>query len=214
MPQHHAFPSQYHFLHHQVHLKQPHRRRTPVIEWMESRCSCDLKFESYFRIHRNLPAHTIFSLLLMGLFKYPKTPCRIGELAVAWWFRSGCQGIIQHMVDDLSDFCLLKTGVQIVVGESRIVGVQQVDLFEIGPMYHLVDDILEGVCHSGHCNHHDRSKGWYKCWMPMRWCRLDLHQVAWHRIQSMERIRLPFFTDNAGKAVVRHNHPLFKGIPP
>jgi len=49
---------------------------------MESRCSCDLKFESNFRIHRNVPAHTVFSLLLMGIIENPKTPCTVGELAV------------------------------------------------------------------------------------------------------------------------------------
>jgi len=70
--------------------KQLHRLKIPVIEWMESQCSSDLKFESNFRIHRNLPAHTVFSLIPMGIIKNPKTPCTVGELAVTWWFCSGC----------------------------------------------------------------------------------------------------------------------------
>jgi len=56
---------------------------------MESRCSCDLKLESNFRIHRNLPAHTVFSIILMGLIKNPKTLCTVGELAVTQLFRYG-----------------------------------------------------------------------------------------------------------------------------
>ena len=48
----------------------------------------------------------------------------------------------------------------------------------------------------------------------MGWCWLDLQQAAGHRIQSLEWIPLSFFTDNAGKAFVRENHPLIKGIPP
>jgi len=43
---------------------------------------------------------------------------------------------------------------------------------------------------------------------------LDLQQPAGQRIESLERIPLSFFTDNAGKVIVRPNHPLFKGIPP
>jgi len=84
-------------LHHSIILwivrrtwKQLHRLITPVMEWMESQCSSNLKFESNFHIHRNLPAHTVPSLVPMGLIKNPKTPCPVGELAVAWWFHSEC----------------------------------------------------------------------------------------------------------------------------
>jgi len=70
--------------------KHPYRLKTPVIEWMESRCSSGLKLESNFCIYRNLPAHTVFSLAPMGLIKHPKTPCTVEKLAVAWWFRSRC----------------------------------------------------------------------------------------------------------------------------
>jgi len=69
--------------------KQPHCLITPVIEWMESRCCRDLKFESNSRICRNSPAHTICHLLQMKLIKNPKTPRTVWELAIAWWFRSG-----------------------------------------------------------------------------------------------------------------------------
>jgi hypothetical protein len=53
--------------------KQPHCRITPNIVWMASRCSCDLKFESNFRILCNLPAHSVSSLVLTGLCKNLKT---------------------------------------------------------------------------------------------------------------------------------------------
>ena len=52
-------------------------------------------------------------------------------------------------------FWIFKTGVQILVGEIRIFRVHQVDGFEIGSMFHLVDDTLEGLCHSGYCDHQD-----------------------------------------------------------
>jgi len=54
--------------------KQPHCPKTPVIEWMESQSCRDLKFQSNSRIHCNLPASTVFDLVLMGLIKDPKTP--------------------------------------------------------------------------------------------------------------------------------------------
>jgi len=52
------------------------------------------------------------------------------------------------------------------------------------------------------------------CWMPVGQCCLHLQLAVGHRIQSLERIPLPFLTDNAGKVVVRQNQPLFKGFPP
>jgi len=86
--------------------------------------------------------------------------------------------------------------------------------FEIGAMCHLLNDSLEGLCNSGHCDYQDWFMGQYKCRMPVRWCWLYLQQAAGHPHQSLERIPLPFFTDNARKVVVRQNHPIFKGIPP
>ena len=50
---------------------------------MESRRSCDLKFESIFRFHHNWPVYTVLSLVPMGLIKTAKTPCTGGELAIA-----------------------------------------------------------------------------------------------------------------------------------
>ena len=55
-------------------------------------------------------------------------------------------------------FWLVNTGVQILVGEIHIFGVQQVDNFLIGSMCHLVDNTFEGLSHSGHC--HDQN--WFK----------------------------------------------------
>ena len=48
----------------------------------------------------------------------------------------------------------------------------------------------------------------------MRCCWLDLQQVAGHRILSLQRIPLPFCTNDARKAVVHPHRPLVKGIPP
>ena len=81
-------------------------------------------------------------------------------------------------------------------------------------MCHLVDDTIDGLCHSGHCYHQDWFKGWYQCWMPMEWSWLDLQRAAGHRIQSLERIPLSLFVDNARKVVVCQDHPLFQGILP
>jgi len=52
-------------------------------------------------------------------------------------------------------FRLVYAGVQILVGEIRIFGVEQVAQFEIGSMCHLVDDSLERLCKSGHCDSQD-----------------------------------------------------------
>jgi len=62
--------------------KLPHCLITPVIEWMQSQHCSHLKFKSNSRIHCNLPAQIVFSLLLMGLIKYPKTPLPVSELAI------------------------------------------------------------------------------------------------------------------------------------
>jgi len=63
------------------------------------------------------------------------------------------------MVDIPSVFWLAITGVQILVGESHILGVQLVDEFGIGTMCHLVDNSFEALSHSGHCYHQDWLKG-------------------------------------------------------
>jgi len=139
--------------------KQPHHLIAPDIEWMGSCCSCDLKFESNFCIHCNLPAPTVVSLLLTELIKNPKTPCTVGELAVAWWFRSGCLGMIWHDVDIPLVFVLINTAVQILVGEICIFDMLQINQFEISSMCHLIDDSPEGLCHCRHCTHHDWFKG-------------------------------------------------------
>jgi hypothetical protein len=85
------------------------------------------------------------------------------------------------MVDIPSGIQLITTGVRILMGEIRICAVQQVGKVEIGSMYHLVDDSIEVLCHSGHCDHHDWFMGCYQCRMPVRQCWLDLEQAAGHR---------------------------------
>jgi hypothetical protein len=53
----------------------------------------------------------------------------------------------------------LNTGVRILVGVICIFGCQQVEQFEIGSICYLVEDSLEGLCHSGHCNQQKLFKG-------------------------------------------------------
>ena len=62
-------------------------------------------------------------------------------------------------MDIPSVFRLINTAVLILVGEMFIFRVQQVAEFQIGSMCHLIDDSLEGVSHSGHCNDQDWFKG-------------------------------------------------------
>ena len=175
--------------------QQPHRLMTPVIVWMESQCSCDLKFESNFRIHRNLPAHTAFSLIRMELIKHPNSPYTVGELAIVWWCRSGLYGIIRHKVEFQLIFRLINASVQILVCDIRIFSMPQVDLFEFGSMCLLVNDSVEYLCHSRHWNHQHSFKCWHKCWIPVRWYCLDLQQAARYRMQSLQQIPMLFFTD-------------------
>jgi hypothetical protein len=98
---------------------------------------------------------------------------------------------------------LIDTGVQILLGEIWIVGEQLVDKFEFGSMCHLIDDYIKGPYHSGHCDHQDWFIGRYLCWIPMRWYCLYVQLAAGHKIQSLERMPLPFFTNNPRKVVVR-----------
>jgi hypothetical protein len=58
-------------------------------------------------------------------------------------------------VDIPSVFRYVDAGVQILVGNIRIFGVQQVEKFEIGSMCHLVDGSLEGFYHPSHCDYQD-----------------------------------------------------------
>ena len=51
--------------------KQPHRLKTPVMEWMESRHCSDLMCKSNSLIQCNAPADTIFRLVPIGLIKNP-----------------------------------------------------------------------------------------------------------------------------------------------
>jgi len=71
-----------------------HHLITPVIERMESQSSCYLKCELTALIHHKMPAYTGFSLVLLGLIKYLKSPWTVWEFAVDRWFHSGYQGII------------------------------------------------------------------------------------------------------------------------
>jgi hypothetical protein len=80
-------------------------------------------------------------------------------------------------------------------------------------MCHLVNDSVESLCNPWHCYYQDWFMGQYTCWMSVRRCCLDLQLPAGHRIQSLERIPLPFFTDNAGKVVVRQKRQFSMEFP-
>jgi len=94
----------------------------PVIEWMESWHWCDLKFESISHIDCNMAAHTAFSLVSMGLFKNPKNPSTVWELAVAWWLHSGYDGIIWNKVGIASVLRLINACIWIILGEIQFPG--------------------------------------------------------------------------------------------
>ena len=49
--------------------------------------------------------------------------------------------------------------VQILVSEIWIFCVHQDNEVEIGSICHLINDTLEGLCNSEHCDHHD----WFQC---------------------------------------------------
>jgi len=58
-------------------------------------------------------------------------------------------------MDIPSVFGVMKTGVQILMVEIHIFGVQQVNDYEICCKCHLVDDTLECRCNCSHCHHQD-----------------------------------------------------------
>jgi len=69
---------------------QPYGLKIPVMDWMESQCSCNWRCESSSHCHSNVPAHTVFSLELIGLIQNPNTQQTVWKLTVAWWLRLGC----------------------------------------------------------------------------------------------------------------------------
>jgi len=72
--------------------KQPHHLITPVIEWMESQCSYDLKFKSNFCIHCSLPAYYVFSLVPMGLITSATTLVSVRNTRV---FRTALMALME-----------------------------------------------------------------------------------------------------------------------
>jgi len=130
----------------------PHRLITPVTMWMEWWHCSDLKLELNVCKQCNSPADTVFCLLLTTLIKYPKTPCAVSELAIVWWFRSGCQGIIWNKVDIASNFQLVNTCIRSLVGEIDNSRIPQVHQFELHPIYIFVDGNPESHCDCGQCD--------------------------------------------------------------
>jgi hypothetical protein len=61
-------------------------------------------------------------------------------------------------------------------------------------MCHQVDDSLQSLSHSGHCNHQDWFKGQYKASMPLRLCWLYHRRPTGQWIQSPEWIPPLFCT--------------------
>ena len=45
------------------------------------------------------------------------------------------------------------------MGEIDMFRLQHVHEFEIGSICHLIDDTLERLCHSAHCDHYDWFQG-------------------------------------------------------
>jgi len=74
--------------------------------------------------------------------------------------------------------------------------------------------VIDKFSHSWQYKHHDWFTGRNECRMLVKWCCMYLHLSVGHRIQSLQWIPHPFFTDNASQVVVRHHHPLFKGTSP
>ena len=71
--------------------------------------------------------------------------------------------MLRYIVDIPAVSWLVKTGVQILLGEIRIFVVQQVNQFEISSKCHLIDDTLQHLCNSGHCHHQDGFNGGCLC---------------------------------------------------
>jgi len=147
---------------------QPHRLITPVIVWMASQHCCDLLFQYNSCVNRNLPTNSVFHLVPMGFISNPNTSFTECELADAWWFGSGCSGIIRSKVDIPSGFQLFNTSSQILIGEIHILHIHKGLMFEISCICHLVDDTLEFLCHSNHYDDQDSFICWSTHWMPKR----------------------------------------------
>lgn len=107
---------------------------------------------------------------------------------------------------------LINSGFQIFTGVIGIFPVQQVYYFQIGIMWHLVNNTLEHFCHCGYCHHQDWLNSRCKGRMRHTWSGLDLYDVAGYRIESPQWIALQFFTDNPSKVILGHIHPHFKGV--
>jgi len=193
---------------------QPHRLMPQVMESMESRSCCDLKFESNSCFHRNLPSYPIVDIVLMWLIRNPETLWTVWELAVTWWFCSWFWGIIWDMVFVQSLFRFVNTGVQILIGEIDIFGVEQVNEFKIVSIYHFINNNCDNLCHSRHYGHQGYFMGWSECRKHQWWSCQDVWTSAGHCIQSLQWIPLAFFTDNPGIVVLSHFHPLFLWIRP
>jgi hypothetical protein len=73
-------------------------------------------------------------------------------------------------VDIKSVFRCIDTGVLVLVGEIRIFCTQQVAEMEIGLIYHLANDSVDGLRISELCEHRDWFKGGIKYLMHMGWC--------------------------------------------
>jgi hypothetical protein len=122
---------------------------------MESWCICHLNFECNSHFHCNWPAHTLFSLVLMGYINHPQTPWQVSELAVAWLLRAGWYGIIWSNVHIPWVFQCVSSGVRILVGDICIGHIQHVHLFQTGLVCHLGYNIALSLCHSECCNDQD-----------------------------------------------------------
>jgi len=165
-------------------------------------------------MHPNVPADTDFHLVRMRRVKHPKTPGTVWRLAVAWWYRSGCSGIIWLNVDIPSAFCLINTSVKYPVDEIPILPGQQVHQFQHESIYYLVNHTLGCLCDSWHCDYHYWFNSWSKLLMPLRWSWLDLEKALGHVLWSQHWIPHSIFTNSSGIVFLCHIHPFVMAILP
>jgi hypothetical protein len=147
---------------------------------MESRRCSDLKFESNSRIHHYWPAHTIFVLYWWDSSIIPKLHVQRESWPLLDGFTMNVKVSydmmwIFHRVSGLSILGFRSSWVRFAYSACK-----KLMSFKSVQMCHLVDDSLEGLCHSGHCDHQDWFMGQYKCRMPVRWSCLDLQYTAEH----------------------------------
>jgi len=126
-----------------------------------------------------------------GTHQNPNTPWTVWELAIAWWFCSGCEGVLWNKVVIPSFVWLVETGVLIQVREIQISCIGQDHQFVIGSICHHIIDTLQCLCHSRHSDNHDWFNGWSTRWIPLGWSYQKVKKAAVRYNWSLQYISLP-----------------------